>query len=185
MHLRRLSLAALVGAASLLVVSASGVEAVTPAETPQRIVSQQWVGAIGRGDQRSACELQTIQEVTGRSCAALPSEASPPKCPKAGPGAKPNYRKSEVRTAAEQVGEFTVDSPTRGFVKVYAQVKAKKLWGALGLEQDASGSWRVTYLRYAGETFVPAGTSYQSEAWHKLWLGSQCPTNHPQWEKKR
>jgi hypothetical protein len=185
MHLKS-SVAVLTGVvAVLLMISGSGLAA-APAATPQRNVSEQWVAAITRGDQRSACELQSISEVAGRSCASLPSKAAPAKCPKAGPGAKPNYRKSEIRTTAEQVGAFTEENPTQGFVRIYSQVKSRKGWGALGLEQIA-GSWKTTYLRFGGQSYAPAGTSYEGEAWEKLWLGraSQCPTLHPQWEKKR
>ena len=164
---------------------ATGVAASRPlsAQTPQRFVSEQWVRDIGKRNQRDACELQTVQEVTGRQCAALPT-SEPVHCPAIREGAKPPYRKSEIRTVSEQVGEFTEESATRGFTRINAQVKARKIWAALGLEQAVSGEWLVTYLRYAGETFAPAGTSFQSEAWHKLWVSNWCPTNHPQWEKK-
>jgi hypothetical protein len=175
--------ATLLVALSPLVVSGIGVAAAPPrpAQTPQRVVSEQWVSDIGRRDQRGACELQTVQEVNGQPCTALWSRGWM-SCPASGEGGKPPYRKSEIRTAAEQVGEFTEETSTRGFIRIRAQVKAKRLWGVLGLEQ-AEGVWRTTYLRYGNETFAPAGTSYQSEAWHKLWVSNWCPTNHPRWEK--
>jgi hypothetical protein len=154
-----------------------------PAQTPQRVVSEQWVGDIGNRNQRGACELQTVQEVNGRPCGALPTTESV-NCPAIHEGWKPRFRKSEIRTVAEQVGAFTEESATRGFIRINAQVKAKKFWGVLGLEQTPSGIWGTTYLRFAGETYAPAGASYQSEAWHKLWISNRCPTNHPRWEKR-
>jgi hypothetical protein len=183
MNLKRMRVAALLGVATSLLVIVAGSLAAVTTDIPQHVVAEEWAAAIRVGDQRDACELQAVGDVTGQSCATLPVEAPPRKCPKPGPDAKPNYRKSELRTAAEQVGEFTAESPTRGFIKIYAQIKAKKLWGSLGLELDASGSWRVNYFRYADETFAPAGTAYQSEAWRKLWVGSMCRTSHPQWEQ--
>jgi hypothetical protein len=189
MHLKQLGVVVFSGVVACLVaISAGGVAAAfasNPIGTPQRVVSEQWVAAIGKGDQQGACELQTAQVVGAQLCAALPSSPKPAACPKAGPNAKPPYRKSEIRTAAEQVGKYTAENFSRGFVRINAQVKAKRLWGALGLEQDASGAWRVTYLRYAGETFAPAGTTYQSEAWHKLFISNWCPTEHPHWEEKK
>lgn len=151
-------------------------------QTPQRAVGEQWVRDIGSRDQRGACELQTVKEVGGQPCGVLPSSESV-NCPAVFEGAKPPYRKSEIRTVAEQVGAFTEETAGRGFFKIYAQVKAKKLWGTLGVEQVPSGAWFVTYLRFAGETFAPAGISFQSEAWHKLWVSNWCPTNHPKWER--
>lgn len=153
-----------------------------PAPTPQRVVGEQWVRDIGNRNQLAACELQTVREVSGRPCGTLPVNESV-NCPFSSEGAKPPYRKSEIRTVGEQVGGFTEEGATRGFIRINAQVKAKKVWGVLGLERAASGAWLVTYLRYAGETFAPAGTSFQSEAWHKLWVSNWCPTNHPHYEK--
>jgi hypothetical protein len=163
--------------------SAGAAGAASPARTPQRVVSEQWVRDIGNRNQRAACELQTVPEVTGRPCDVLPINESV-NCPAIFEGAKPPYRNSELRTVTEQVGKFIGEGSTRGFIRINAQAKAKKAWGALGLEQAASGAWLVTYLRYAGETFAPAGTSFQSEAWHQLWVSNWCPTNHPRWEKK-
>jgi hypothetical protein len=158
--------------------------------SPQRQVAQEWISYMNDRNLRGACEMQTEGQAKGLSavgepCGALPTSGKRPACPKASPGAKPPYRKSEIRAAAEQIGEYTEESATRGFVRIDAQVKASKAWGTLGLEQIA-GSWRITYLRYGGETFAPAGNVFQtSPAFNKLWISNWCLTNHPRWEKKR
>jgi hypothetical protein len=161
-----------------------GSAVVTAAEpiSAQRTVGGEWARYIGEGNQRAACEMQTLKDIKGMPCGELPTLHTL-KCPAVRIGAKPPYRKSEIRTVSEQVGEFTEESPTRGFVVINAQVKASKMRGALGLEQ-VEGVWRVVYLRHGSETFVPAGEIYGSEAWHKLWVSDWCPVAHPQWEKK-
>jgi hypothetical protein len=186
MSYRRLSGIMLCFAAVLFLTLGSGglaAGASPPATTPQRAVAEQWVAYTGAGDQRGACELEAVQNPS-IPCSILQSSVSV-ECPLIRAGAKPPYRKSEVRTAAEQVGRFTAESLTRGFVKVYAEVKAKKLWGTLGLEQTAPGSWGVTYLRFGGETIVPAWTTYRSLAWPRLWVSNWCPTDHPRYEHKK
>jgi hypothetical protein len=125
--LSAVAFALLVGAAG----GATGALA-TLARTPQRAVAEQWVMDVGGGDLRGACELQAGQESAGRQCATLISSAKPPACPKAGPGAKPPYRKGEIRTVGERVGEFAQESATRGFVRIDAQVRAKGSWAGLG-----------------------------------------------------
>jgi hypothetical protein len=187
MRLKRLSLlASFLAAFSALLfsVGSSATGSPAPAQTPQRTVSEQWVAFIGEGDLRGACEIQAAQVSAGQACETLPLHSPPSNCPLIRAGATPRYRKSEIRTTGEQVGNFTEETPTRGFIRVNAQVKAKKLWGVLGLEQIAR-VWRTTYLRYGGETFVPAWATYQSEAWHKLWISNWCPTKHPRYQKKR
>jgi hypothetical protein len=173
------------GAAVFLSLVGAGQAKVTapPQSTPQGAVAERWAADMAGGDLSDACEIQA-QRIPAQACAWLPSHSKPAACPAAFPGAKSPYRKSEVRSPAEQVGEFTAESPTRGFIRIKAEVIAEKLWGSLGLEL-VEGSWRTTYLRFGGETFAPAGTALQSEAWHKLWVSDWCPTNHPQWEKPK
>jgi hypothetical protein len=172
---------ALIGCA---VLGASAIGAtIGPAPSPQRSAAEQWVADFNAGNQRAACELQTVKEATGQPCEKL-STVDIAHCPKEGSNPKPPYRKGEIRAPGEQVGEFIEESPTRGFVVINAQVKASKQRGALGLEQ-VEGSWRVTYLRKGAETFALAGNSWQSEGWHKLWVSNWCPTSHPQWETKK
>lgn len=149
--------------------------------TTQRVAAEQWVGHVNGREQRASCELQTQKEALGQPCGKLPTVLTQ-KCPKAVTGAKRPYRKSEIRTIEEQVGEYTSESPTRGFVTIAAQLKASKQKGVLGLEQVGS-AWLVTYLRYGSETVVPAGNVFQSQAWQKLWITNMCPVAHPQWEK--
>jgi hypothetical protein len=166
-----LACCALVGAG---VAEAAG----TPAPSPRRSIGETWVGYMNARNLRAACELQTAITAKGLSavgelCSALPTQVVQ-HCPKARLGAKPPYRKSEIRTVAEQVGEYAEESPTRGFVRINAQVKAGKQWGTLGLELVA-GAWRVTYLRQGVVTFPIAGDSFQSEAWRKLWIDNWCP----------
>jgi hypothetical protein len=162
--------------------TAGATTSTTPLATPQRVAAEEWVGHMNTRNLRATCELEAIGQGPGQPCAGLPTQ-EPSNCPVAGPGAKPPYRRSEIRTAAEQVGDFTEESLTRGYFRLNAQVKARGLWGALGLEV-MDGAWRITYLRYATETFAPAFSSYQSEGWHKLWVSNWCPTNRPQWKGK-
>lgn len=163
--------------------TAGAVTPMIPPSSPQRLVAEEWVHDMNTPNQRGACELQTIKVAMGQPCATLPTQHHA-KCPRFQAGAKPPYRKSEIRTVSEQVGEYTEEGPIRGFVRVNAKVKAKQLWGALGLEQ-VEGIWGVTYLRYGAETFVPPGDSYMSEGWHELWISDWCSTNHPRWEQRK
>jgi hypothetical protein len=161
-----------------------------PPRLPQRVAAEEWVAYIDVGNLRAACELQTEAQAkgtgaVGEPCGSLPTSTPPPRCPKYSAGAKLPYRKSEIRTVAEQVGEFTEESPTRGFVRINAQVKASGAWGAVGLEQVA-GVWRITYFRYADVVVAPAGNVYETwPFYHQLWVSNQCPTDHPRWEQKK
>lgn len=176
--------------AALWAASAIGDQVTKPssAPSPQRQVAQAWVTDMDHQDLRAACEMQTEGQAKGLSavgepCGSLPTSGKPPACPAYHAGSKPRYRKSEIRTAAEQVGEFTEEIPTRGFVRINAQVKARKAWGTLGLEQVA-GVWRITYLRYGEQVVFPAGNVFQTwPSYDKLWITNWCPTDHPKWEK--
>lgn len=154
-----------------------------PAPSSQRQVAEQWVGRVAKMEQRGACELQTKKEALGQPCGNLPGVIHP-KCPKAPIGSKPPYRKSELRAPNEQVGKYTEESASRGFVVIKSQLKASKQTGVLGLEQGGGG-WEVTYLRYGSEIIVPAGNVFLAEALHKLWVTNKCPVAHPHWEKKK
>ncbi|GEM_PF-4926352 len=180
----RLSIAAIsIVCCALMGAAANAATTSTTSVSPQRSVAENWVRYMNKGDERAACELQTAKDAAGYSCDKLPTVRFQ-HCPKAQAGAKPPYRQSEVRSVAEQVGEYTEESATRGFVVINAQVKSSKQRGALGLEQVA-GAWQVTYLRQGSETFAPAGNAYQGKAWRKLWVSNWCPTNRPQWEKNK
>jgi hypothetical protein len=132
-----------------------------------------------KGDLDQALCIDLLHERYG----ALPTEI-PSNCPLARRGAKPPYRKSEIRTTSERIGEYTEEGPSRGFVRLNAEAKASRQWGALGLEQ-VDGAWRITYLRYGDETLMPAGNVFQSwPPYYKLWVGSWCLTNHPRYEER-
>ncbi len=152
---------ALIGAGS-----ASGtVATVVPYPKTSRIVAEEWVREVGGGDEAGVCLL----EPTGPECSVLPTSEPPLSCPR---GEKVGRRKP-FRTTTEQIGEITEEAPGRVYAVVFPQKKGSKARGALGLELQ-SGSWVVTYLRQGPETFVPAGSVWNSEAWPKLWIPRTC-----------
>jgi hypothetical protein len=140
-----------------------------PATTPLG-AAENWVEAINQGDQSGACEMQAIGKVGALSCAELP-DGRTPRCPK---GSRIVARNSkEIRSLAEQVGAVNEESSERAYVGLRAQKKKSKARGAIGLEKQGD-IWKVTYLRQGAETFVPAGASYNTEAWRKLWYPAVC-----------
>jgi hypothetical protein len=183
---RYVSTVGVLAACSALIVTVASAAAPPPTSSPQRTTAEAWVGLMNVKNLRAACELQVEGQAKGDSavgepCGALPTEIHS-NCPLARRGAKPPYRRSEIRAVSERIGEYTEEGPSRGFVRLKAEVKASKQWGALGLEQ-VGGAWRVTYLRYGSETLMPAGNVYQAwPPYYKLWVGNWCLTNHPRYE---
>jgi hypothetical protein len=133
-------------------------------------VAQEWVDYINSGNQRDACSLQTVGEVGGRSCGALPTRQVL-HCPKGAVVRKPSA--SEVLRSYEQVGTITEEGANRAFAVLHAQRKKSRVSGALGLELR-DGTWQVSYLRQGGNTYTPAGTVWMTEVWRKLWYPSFC-----------
>lgn len=142
---------------------------------PQAAVSQEWVRYMDSGNQRSACELQTVTALNGQPCAALPSRQVL-HCPKIAAGQKPKRSPtaSDLRKPIEQVGRITEEGPGSSFAVVYSQRKSSQARGALGLER-LGGAWRVSYFRQGKSTYVPASAVWMSEAWRKLWVPPICP----------
>jgi hypothetical protein len=142
--------------------------------TPQRAVSEEWVGFLNRGNQRAACELQTVADVNGQPCTTL-STGQLLHCPLVPVGPKKKSRReSELRRVFEQVGSITEEGADRAFAVLNSQRKTSRWRGALGLEQ-LRGTWRVSYLRQGEDTYVPAGAVWMTEAWRKLWYPPTCP----------
>lgn len=160
----------------------------TPPPSPQRSVAEGWVGDFNVRNLRAACELQSVGQARGESgfeepCEMLPTQI-PHNCPIHHAGAKPPYRKSEIRSVAEQVGRYVEETNSRGFILINAQVKANGQKGVLGIELS-NGSWRVTYFRYGSEILMPAGNVYQgTPGYQKLWVSRWCLTDHPHWQTK-
>lgn len=185
-RLRRYLLALAVSVAGVTL-GVAAADAVVGTPIPPRVPAEAWVGDMNVRNLRAACESQAEGNARGPSggelCGGLPTNV-PESCPRSGVGAKPPYRKGEIRIVQEQVGKYSEESPTRGFFPLYAQVKASNRRGALGVE-EVEGEWRITYLRFGSQTFMPAGNVYQVwPAFYKLWISSMCRVNHPKWEKK-
>jgi hypothetical protein len=180
MKLFRLIIAVAIMVSSLGVTAAIGAAQPVPHPiphqapvTPQRALSEEWVGYIDRGNQRAACELQTVGEVNGQPCGSLPTRWAL-HCPFVPVGAKPTWSKSELRPVFEQVGIITEEGPDRAFAVLRGQKKGSPARGALGLEL-LGGQWRVSYLRQGAETYVPAGAVWMTETWRTLWYPPTCP----------
>ncbi len=147
--------------------------------TPQRRVAEEWVRYMNRGNQRSACELQTTREVNGQPCDALPTQRVL-HCPRIPAGSSSEWlpKKSELRRVFEQVGGITDEGNGRAFAVLKSQRKESRRRGALGLEV-VEGTWRVSYLRQGSKIYVPAGTVWMTETWRKLWYPPVCPRRAP------
>jgi len=145
-------------------------------QPPQREVSEEWVRYVDIGDQRAACELQTVPEVNGLACGSLPPVFSY-SCPMAPVGAvakKSPPRASELRRVYEQVGALTEEGADRAYVVLNGQKMGSRWRGALGLER-VGDTWRVSYLRQGTDTFAPAGAVWMTDAWRRLWYPPGCP----------
>jgi hypothetical protein len=131
-----------------------------------RAAAREWTHAIDEGDLMSACMLQPV----GPDCSGMPTTAPPLRCRG---GSSVSSHKGELRSPAEQVGAITEETRERGYVVLNGQKKGSKIRGVLGVELQG-GSWKVTYLRQGGKTFVPASSVWQTETWRKLWYPPTC-----------
>ncbi|HTR74021.1 MAG TPA: hypothetical protein VMH33_02025 [Solirubrobacterales bacterium] len=140
------------------------------APSPQRTVAREWVHFVDDGDQRDACALQTLGEVNGQPCSALPAGVAL-HCPKNaflhGP------RRGGVRPPSQQVGMIVEESSSLAFARLHSQRRRSRVGGALGMELH-EGVWRVSYLRQAQRIFAPAGTMWYSGVWRSLWYPYSC-----------